>query len=68
VQSNLPGGLAHARAAIRAGATPAEIAEALALTIMLAGLPKVEVTGIAILQEAEKAYQMVPKASRRRHR
>ena len=66
VQANLPGGLAHARAAVRAGVTPAEIAEALALTIMLAGLPKVEVTGIAILQEAEKAYAMVPRPARPR--
>ncbi|GBC69869.1 hypothetical protein HRbin01_01574 [archaeon HR01] len=52
VANNVEGGRAHARAAVRAGATVAEIAEALVMTMYLRGVPTMEVAGKEILRAA----------------
>jgi len=52
VANNIEGGKAHARAAVRSGATVAEIAEALVITMYLRGIPTMEVTGKEILKAA----------------
>lgn len=52
VSNNVEGGKAHARAAVKAGATVAEIAEALVMTMYLRGVPTMEVAGKEILKAA----------------
>lgn len=52
VVNNIEGGKAHARAAIKAGATVAEIAEALVITMYITGIPSMEVAGKEILKAA----------------
>jgi len=52
VAGNVEGGKAHARAAVQAGATIAEIAEALVITMYLMGVPTMEVAGKEILKAA----------------
>lgn len=46
---------AHARAAIRAGATKEQVVEAVALSLMLAGMPKYMSLGHELIKEAELA-------------
>lgn len=55
VAHNVEGGKAHARAAVKAGATVAEIAEALVMTMYLMGIPTMEVAGKEILKAAVEA-------------
>jgi len=52
VAGNIEGGKAHARFAVKAGATVAEIAEALVITMYLMGVPTMEVAGKEILKAA----------------
>ncbi len=52
VAHNVEGGKAHARAAVKAGATVAEIAEVLVITMYLMGVPTMEVAGKEILKAA----------------
>jgi|FaiFalDrversion2_1042247.scaffolds.fasta_scaffold23203_2 alkylhydroperoxidase/carboxymuconolactone decarboxylase family protein YurZ len=52
VAGNVEGGKAHAKAAIKAGATVAEIAESLVITMYLMGVPTMEVAGKEILKAA----------------
>lgn len=51
---NTDGAIAHARAAIRAGATTNELAEALILMAMLTGMPSFEVVGTKAFKAAEE--------------
>lgn len=51
---NTEGAVAHARAAINAGATTKELAEALILMAMLTGMPKFEVVGTKAFKAAEE--------------
>ena len=51
---NTEGAAAHAKAAINAGATTKELAEALILMAMLAGMPTFEVVGTKAFKAAEE--------------
>lgn len=55
IVGNVEGGKAHARAAVKEGASVREIAEALGVTIYLTGLPTMERTGKEMLRVAEEA-------------
>ncbi len=54
VTNNTDGAIAHAKAAINAGATTNELAEALVLMAMLTGMPRLEVVGTKAFKAAEK--------------
>lgn len=51
---NAEGAIAHAKAAINAGATTRELAEALVLMAMLTGMPRLEVVGAKAFKAAEE--------------
>ncbi len=54
ITNNTEGAIAHARAAINAGATTKELAEALILMAMLTGMPRFEVVGTKAFKAAEE--------------
>ena len=64
VTFNTKGAVAHAKAAIRAGASTKELAEALIIMVLLTGMPRLEVVGTKAFKAAEQ--QERPKRRRTR--
>jgi alkylhydroperoxidase/carboxymuconolactone decarboxylase family protein YurZ len=62
---NSEGAIAHARAAIRAGATTEELAEALIIMAMLMGMPKLEVVGTKAFKAAEEQERKMSNKKKR---
>lgn len=54
ITNNTEGAIAHARAAIKAGAKTEELAEALIIMAMLTGMPRLEVVGTKAFRAAEE--------------
>ena len=54
VTYNTEGAIAHARAAIKAGANTKELAEALIIMAILTGMPRLEVVGTKAFRAAEE--------------
>ncbi len=54
VTYNTEGAIAHARAAIKAGANTKELAEALIIMAILTGMPRLEVVGTKAFKAAEE--------------
>jgi len=54
ITNNTEGAIAHARAAIKVGATTEELAEALIIMAMLTGMPRLEVVGTKAFRAAEE--------------
>lgn len=59
-----PPPVGHARRAIEAGATPAEVAEVISLCIMIGGMLTYQESGRYALQEAEEQYRKAAENSR----